>query len=269
MNQYAVFFDIDGTILPEDTGKIPESTVEAIRLAKKNGHYTFINTGRTYAAIDLFIKEIPFDGFVCGCGTNIYLNGEELLKKDLGREMSSQIVKDLIEFGIDGILEGKKNIYYRDKCLHPLVNKIKHARDTFGNQIDFQKLWSDKEILFDKMALWVVEGSNMEGFRKKYENEFEFITRDVDFFELIPIGFSKATGMDFVANYLGISKEHTIAIGDSMNDISMLDNAGISIAMGNSHPYLMDKVSYVTADIHDDGIYKALEHFHIISSRKE
>lgn len=264
MNQYAIFFDIDGTILPEDTGKIPQSTIEAIRIAKEHGHYTFINTGRTYAAIDQYLKDISFDGFVCGCGTNIYLHGKELFSKELGKEKSKQLVKDLEMYGIDGILEGKDNIYYRDVCLHPQVDKIKHARDVFGNQDDFQKLWSDPEILYDKMALWIVEQSDFSGFRSKYEKEFEFIERAKDFFELIPAGFSKATGMDYIANYLGIPKAHTIAIGDSTNDISMLANAGISIAMGNSNPYLLNKVTYVTADIHEDGIYKALEHFHII-----
>ncbi|SES70841.1 Cof-type HAD-IIB family hydrolase [[Clostridium] polysaccharolyticum] len=264
MEHYAIFFDIDGTIVPEDKSGIPDSTIEAIRLAKKNGHYTFINTGRTYSAVDPFIKDISFDGFVCGCGTNIYLHGKELMKQELGTEKSKQLVKDLLECNIDGILEGRKNIYYRKECLHPVVDMVKHSRDTFGNQLDFQKLWDDEDIIFDKMALWLVENSNFEAFHEKYKSEFEFIAREKDFYELVPTGFSKATGMDYVAQHLGIPNERTIAIGDSMNDISMLDHAGISIAMGNSHPYLLDKVSFVTTDIHDDGIYKALEHYHII-----
>nr|WP_297934095.1 HAD family hydrolase [uncultured Lachnoclostridium sp.] len=264
MNQYAIFFDIDGTIVPEDKGGIPDSTIEAIRLAKKNGHYTFINTGRTYIAIDQFIKDISFDGFVCGCGTNIYLHGQEIMKQELGHQKSIQIVEDLLAYNIDGILEGNDCIYYRNECLHPEVDMIKHYRDAFNNQAEFQKLWDDPDITFDKMALWIVEGSDFDSFRKKYELEFEVIERKSDFFELIPAGFSKATGMDVIAEYLHIPKEHTIAIGDSTNDLSMLANAGISIAMGNSNPYLFDKVDYVTADIHEDGIYKALEHYNII-----
>ena len=46
MNRKLIFFDIDGTIIPEDTGVIPESTKEAIKKAKENGHLVFINTGR-------------------------------------------------------------------------------------------------------------------------------------------------------------------------------------------------------------------------------
>lgn len=264
MKQYAIYFDIDGTILPEDKGGIPKSTIEAIRRAKENGHYTFINTGRTYPAIDSFIKDIPFDGYVCGCGTNIYFHGEELFKQELGTEKSKEIVQDLIECGIDGILEGKDNIYYRKECLSEVVDRIKHSRDTFGNQADFQKFWDDESIKFDKMALWILDNSDFDTFNKKYNSQFEFIHREPYFYELVPVGFSKASGMEFLSRYLNIPREHTIGVGDSMNDISMLDYAGISIAMGNSNPFLLDKVSYVTADIHDDGIYKALEHYKII-----
>lgn len=265
MEKYAIFFDIDGTIVPEDKGNyIPESTIEAIQMAKKNGHYVFVNTGRTIAAVDQFIKDVAFDGFVCGCGTNIYFHGQELLEKELGHEFSVRLRDDLLACKVDGILEGKDFVYYRKECLHPEVHRIKHARDAFWDGDVVQKLWDDKDLAFDKMALWVVEDSDFETFQNKYKNDFEFIHRSADFYELIPAGYSKATGMEFLLRYLDIPKERMIAIGDSMNDMSMLAYAGISIAMGNSNPHLLDKVSFVTADINDDGIYKALAHYHII-----
>lgn len=264
MKRYAIFFDIDGTIIPEVQGPVPESAREAIRIAREKGHYTFINTGRTYPCVDQFIQDLQFDGYVCGCGTNIYFHGEELLSKELTNEKCKQMVKDLFACKIDGVLEGKHNVYYRKECLHPQVNKIKNSRNFFGKQGCFQKDWDDETILFDKMALWMVEGTDFETFHEKYKDEFEFIKRDVDFYELVPLGYSKASGIQFIEEHLGISHDHTIAIGDSMNDMSMLEYAGISIAMGNSHPYLLDKVTYVTATLEEDGIYKALEHYGII-----
>ena len=67
----ALFFDIDGTILSEITKKIPDSTYRALERAKKNGHLLFINSGRTRCALPRMIEEMPFDGYLCGCG--IYL----------------------------------------------------------------------------------------------------------------------------------------------------------------------------------------------------
>lgn len=64
-----VFFDIDGTLVDGPTHQIPQSAVEAIRKLRENGHLAFINTGRTLVSIEPRIREIGFDGLVCGCGT--------------------------------------------------------------------------------------------------------------------------------------------------------------------------------------------------------
>ena len=72
VNRKLIFFDIDGTIIPEDTGVIPESTKEVIKKAKENGNLVFINTGRTFSGITQPIFDLEFNGYVCGCGTHIY-----------------------------------------------------------------------------------------------------------------------------------------------------------------------------------------------------
>ena len=72
-----IFFDIDGTIISED-GYLPESAVRAIRAARKKGNATLINTGRTAMNVDPFLREIGFDGFVYGCGTELEYNGKVL-----------------------------------------------------------------------------------------------------------------------------------------------------------------------------------------------
>ena len=80
----------------------------------------------------------------------------------------------------------------------------------------------------------------------------------------MPKGFSKASGIEFLIKELNIPYENTYAIGDSTNDLSMLQYAKNSIAMGNSNPVLFDLVSYVTDDIEKDGIYNALKHYSLI-----
>ena len=71
MEQYMLFFDIDGTLLDEKEGIVPESTVRALHQAKKNGHLLFLCTGRCKSIWPKDILEIGFDGVVGGCGTNI------------------------------------------------------------------------------------------------------------------------------------------------------------------------------------------------------
>ena len=61
-----IFFDIDGTLITTDfASKVPESTKEAIQIAKQKGHLVFVNTGRVFCCIDNVIKSVGFDGYVC------------------------------------------------------------------------------------------------------------------------------------------------------------------------------------------------------------
>ena len=104
----------------------------------------------------------------------------------------------------------------------------------------------------------------METFRA-YSDEFlEFIDRGSHMAEIIQKGYSKATGIQFMCDYLNIPLENCYAVGDSTNDLSMLEYVPHSIAMGNSCPEVLKRCSYITADVDKDGIYLALKHFNII-----
>ena len=92
MEKSVLFFDIDGTILSEKTRTIPQSAVTALQMAKKAGHLLFINTGRTICSIPTEIRGMPFDGFLCGCGTNLFFHDEELLAKSLSRARGRAII---------------------------------------------------------------------------------------------------------------------------------------------------------------------------------
>ena len=66
------FFDIDGTLTSEIDGSLPKSAINAIRHARTFGHLMFINTGRCFQNVEPRFRRIGFDGYVCGCGTNIF-----------------------------------------------------------------------------------------------------------------------------------------------------------------------------------------------------
>ena len=74
----ALFFDIDGTLLSEKTGLVPDSAKQAIKEARKRGHLVFINTGRVYPHTRDIRSEIETDGCLCGCGTYVIAEGRVL-----------------------------------------------------------------------------------------------------------------------------------------------------------------------------------------------
>lgn len=262
MKPNIIFFDIDGTLLSEKTFVVPDSAKEAIKKAQENGHLAFINTGRPIIGIDNCIKELNFDGYVCGCGTYIEFKNQELFNKSLGTSLSKYIVSKLREYYIDGILEGKNGVYYDVNICSEEVRRIKarHIKEDFYTGQTFD----DPEIDFDKLVIWINENSNFKAFHKDFEDVFEFIHRGENFYELVPLEFSKASGIEYLIKHLNIPHENTYAIGDSTNDLSMLEYAKNSIAMGNSNPILFDLVSFVTKDIEKDGIKYALERYNII-----
>jgi Cof subfamily protein (haloacid dehalogenase superfamily) len=77
--------------------------------------------------------------------------------------------------------------------------------------------------------------------------------------EIVPLGVSKATGVEEIARPLGITDDDVVAFGDMPNDIPMLLRAGHSVAMGNAHPDVMAAADEVTAPNTDDGVARVLE----------
>ena len=111
----ALFFDIDGTILSEITGEVPESAIEALAQAGANGHLTFINTGRTWSGIPAELKTLPFDGFLCGCGTHLISRGETLFSTIIPAERGAAILDKMDACNIEGVCEGHEDIYFPRK----------------------------------------------------------------------------------------------------------------------------------------------------------
>ena len=82
--------------------------------------------------------------------------------------------------------------------------------------------------------------------------------------EIVPHGFSKASGVDLLCAKLNIPLADCFAVGDSANDLSMLRHVPGSIAMGGSAPEIIPHCAYVTGRVLEDGIYKALAYFALI-----
>lgn len=259
MKPHILFFDIDGTLLDEETGQISEKTKEALQEARNRGHYTFLNTGRSFAELDPAVVDVGFDGAVCGCGTYIDFRGETLLKQSIQGDKARQIVDSIEECGIDAILEGEQHFYISRNTQN---EKLLNIKEYFGEEVNKKcRYWEETEPVFQKMSIWLPKDCDFTSFKKKYQKDFEFIKRDSTFYEVIPKGFSKATGIEFLAEHLGVEQENTMAIGDSTNDLAMLEYAKLSIAMGNSNEALKDKVAFVTKSVKEEGVAYALSHF--------
>ncbi len=258
-----VFFDIDGTIVSEITHTIPESAANAIRAARKNGHLMYINTGRTIMNVEKDLRDIGFDGYVCGCGTYIECGDELLLNRTVPKKLCREISDLIYECDMTPVYE-RSDVFFTDKRIREMDGfaELKERFRTQGKDLSHDV--SESDFGFDKLVAWYDEKSDLEKFKVGVKDEFDFIDRGYGFCELAVKGLSKGTGIDEVCRYHGISINDAIAIGDSLNDMPMLEAVPHSVAMGNSVKGLLEYASFVTKTVEDDGIEYALKHFGLI-----
>ncbi len=257
-----LFFDIDGTLLDEYTFTVPQSSIEAINLAKENGHLCFINTGRPISTIDHIIKEIGFDGYVCGCGTYVELHNQVIFHNELQQVLRQELIQMIYDCHLEAVLEGINGAYFPDNIKKPLIQGMYKRYQDMGFHVSIYH--KEDDIQFDKFAFWFDENSDVDTFINRYKDQFTFIKRDHDFYEVVPTPYSKASGIQKLCQHLNIPKSETISFGDSTNDLDMLKYTNYSVAMKESHPDVYKHVTYTTTSIKDNGIYNALKYYKII-----
>ncbi len=259
-----VFFDIDGTLVSDDEAHIiPDSAVRAIRAARKNGHLMYINTGRTIMNIEPEIKDIGFDGYVCGCGTYIECGGKVLLNRTVQKTLCREIADLIYECDMNPIYE-RSDSFFMDKRARGLGGFPALMERFKAQGKDISRDVSEADFGFDKLVAWYDQKSDLERFKRGVEKEFDYIDRGRGFCELAVKGFSKATGIETVCAHCNIPVSEAIAVGDSLNDLPMLEAVQNSVAMGESVGELKEKAAFVTKGLYDDGIEYALNHFNLI-----
>lgn len=258
-NKMLIFFDIDGTLLSEPERSIEVSAHNAIQKARAKGHICMINTGRSLKLVGPEVTgETEFDGLALGCGTMIIYRGEVLLHETFSEEEARRIIEGLRRYGIDACLEGSGNIFC-DSDEGIFTETFRNWKHIHGfDRMEYES-YEKAPGHFDKFYAYADRREKMDAFRQEFAERLDFVDRKGGYFEIMPKGYSKASAMRFMAERLGIPMSRIAAIGDSSNDIPMLECAGISIAMGNSTEDVKEFADFVTTDVDKDGIWNALD----------
>lgn len=255
-----IFFDIDGTLLDERQ-QIPQSAAQAIARLRDNGHLALLNTGRCMAMINQEILDIGFDGVVASCGTHIVMNGQTLQNILIPDDLLRTSIDLLIDNNIDFWLEGP------DKVLIESLNPSGFMRSFMEIFNQWPHVFSDIKshpMHVNKFSYQLNHNSRFDRVEPFLRRHFDLIKHRDDNGEVIPQGFSKATGMDAIKQHLGRPDAMTFAFGDSLNDLDMLKAADVGIAMGGSRSRLIQLSNHLTDAPAHDGIAKALRHYQLI-----
>jgi len=253
----AAFFDIDGTLFSHRTCCIPENTLRALKCLQDNGILCVIATRRHISEM----REMDFLHY--GFDAYITLNGQSCQDSNL---------KNLFEIPMEGeSLKGLLDIFHGKDIPTILITKNR----MYVNYVNEVVELAHREIHTslphigtysgETVYMGVIYCTREQDKRIKERIPGCSITRWSPFgIDVLPGDGDKVTGIRKFLALRGISRAETIAFGDGENDIGMLQYTGIGVALGNAGEDVKAAADYVTADIDDDGVCKALEHFQII-----
>ena len=258
---YALFYDIDGTLVSFDTHQIPPSTIMALTQAKANGHKVFIATGRPPIIItNLGAIEHLIDGYVTTNGALCFVGDEVVSCKHIPADEARLVVEDSIEKNYGVIVIGEKDVAVLDP----------------NGDVDliFRQHLAVENLNLAKPVEYVLQQRIMQitpFFDKDYEAELMQRLPGCTsgrwhpaFTDITALGADKGEGLLAMARYLGFDPKYTMAFGDGGNDTTMIRTAGVGVAMGNAIDDLKKEADFVTTSVDDDGILNALRHYGLI-----
>ena len=263
MKRSVLFFDIDGTLLSEITKEIPESAAEALWEAKKAGHLLFVNTGRTICSVPSEIRGLPFDGFLCGCGTCIVYHDELLFARSLSPERGEAVIAKMSQCNLGGIAEGPEDVYFPERISR--FDKLESTRRYFrAKGMGLECPLESGRFVYDKLFVYADEKSDLDSFLAFIDEDMEALDRGDNAYEVIQKEYSKATACEFIVDRLGFEKDQVYVFGDSSNDLAMFEYADHAVVMGAHAEVLEPYAEYVTKTVEEDGLAHAMRHYGLI-----
>ena len=262
MSRKIIFFDLDNTLWDHNM-QIPASAAEAIRRLSANGHLTFICTGRARSNLrSEELMALPFDGIMAACGNHIEMHGEILHERLLSDREAEHAIRVMTQCHMPMVVEGPE-YHWIDEEGFDGDDYVDYLWEVLGDSGKPLKGY-EPGMRINKFSTCILPDTDMETIRRELKDELDIIEHPMDVVELIPKGTSKASGIEKLCRLLEIDHEDTYALGDSSNDLEMLEYVAHGIAMGNGMDNAKAAAEYITADIHEDGVFLAMKHYGLI-----
>ncbi|MDT0169676.1 HAD family hydrolase [Pseudarthrobacter sp. BRE9] len=267
----AIFLDIDGTYA--DHGLAPAAHVDAVRTARKLGHLVFVCTGRPLSMVPTHILDAGFDGTITGAGARVEVNGEVLKDARFDPALAARIVEALDAHNAAYILEAPEALYGRtgvDRRLREVLGPIFAGRaqhdGVLSTDVDpVEDILGPMQYGDDLRATSYAKISCFDSrvpltsLMESFGPEVGLIPSSLSALgdragEIYMAGTHKAVGIQVVEARLGLDRADIIAIGDSANDIEMLEYAAVGIAVEGGHPAVLAVADRITAPPAGNGV---------------
>ncbi len=281
-----VAIDLDGTMLNK-YGIITQNTKDVIKKVQEKGIEVVIASGRTINSVKNFSKEINSQNyFISGNGAITYdIKKDEILFENvLTKNKVLQVIKICDENSIyysvyteNGIITKNLNyntLYYykenlnkeeKEKTHINIVQDIYSYIENRDEKILKIMICDSNQTVFKAIVkklgeikdIEILDVSHMS--RKLIKQGTEEIALEYFYTEITSKDVDKWNAIERLIGLLGIKNEEVITIGDNANDIKMIKNAGIGIAMGESAPYIKEQANIVAESNDNDGVAEILK----------
>lgn len=232
-----VALDMDGTLL-NPKGEISDANRQAIKEAQEKGVFVVLSTGRSLLTSREHADALKLSSYLVTVnGSEIWDENRELVERKL---MNTESVEWML-----GLAKQHKSGFWGISTEQNWYNEMPEDLYSvewlkFGFFIDDDQI---RGIIFDEL---------------KKKGEFELSNSTLRNIEVNPAGINKAKGLGIVCSRLGIDMKNVMAVGDSMNDLAMIKEAGLGVAMGNAQAAVKEAADWITATNEEDGVAKAI-----------
>jgi 5-amino-6-(5-phospho-D-ribitylamino)uracil phosphatase len=265
-SQYKLLvLDVDGTLVNKQ-GEIAEADRLALAEAQRAGVIISLCTGRIIGACKKVLDRLELKGphiFFDGAIVYDITLRKPLYEQPIPPEIVDYVCKQAIKDNIPLDLFSFSTYFATERSW-----RTELRRNLFGIEAtveDFKTLWKRENIIRGGIILNTPEDkSRVEDFGLKI-GEFLSLSWSTiphfpqhHFVNVLYKGVSKGRALEALVAHLGIAMEEVIAIGDGMNDISLLSNAGLAVAMQNAPDSLKSYADQITADVEHCGVAEAV-----------
>ncbi len=258
--------DIDGTVT-NSKKEITKKTKEAILNIQKKGIIVVLASGRPTAGIKALAQKLnlaEYGGYI------LSYNGANIIQCETGKSIYQQVLpKDIIGDLYEAAITNSVGIisYEGDDVIAGTEIDEYMIKEANLNQIQIRKVDNFSEyITFDvSKCLMTAPGDYLATVELKMNEQFGHILNifrsEPYFLEIMPQNIDKAYSLSKLLEHLGLTKEQMICCGDGYNDLTMIQYAGLGVAMANAQEVVKNAADYITLSNDEDGIVHIIEKF--------
>lgn len=263
MNYRVIALDLDGTLLTPEKTILPES-ISALKRARESGAKVVIVTGRHHIAIHPFYQALALDTpAICCNGALLYDYHEKrvLLSNPLQPQQANQLIDLLDTYNVHGLMYADDAMMYQEPTGHIIRTENwakslpESQRPIFRHVNSLRKAAHEVDSIW-KFALTDVDTVKLQNFTQVVGNELGLACEWSwhDQVDIAQRGNSKGKRLAQWVESQGLSMNQVIAFGDNYNDLSMLESAGLGVAMGNAAEDIKARADLVTSNNTEAGI---------------